>query len=371
MLNIGFDATSIPNKRVGAGNYIFSLVQSLSEVDNKNNYYVFAKPDHIKEWNINNPNFHFISVDISNNALRLLWEQTGLPLAIKRLQIEILHSPHYTAPIIRTCKSVVTFCDMTFQIIPEKHKRIKRLFFPLMMSWSAQYADKLIAISESTRQDAIRLLNIKPDKIISIPLAANTNFRLIPDSDVQEICNRYNLKRGRYIYYVGALEPRKNVPALIEAYSKIATDFIDVPLVIVGKKAWMYDDIFERVNLLGLQDRVYFLGHIPESDLIGLYNGSRVFVYPSIYEGFGLPVLEAMQCGAAVITTNVSSMPEVAEDAAILIDPHDKEGLTNALQRLLVDDDLVNDLSQKGLVRATKFSWQRCAKETLQVYESL
>ncbi|BAY33761.1 group 1 glycosyl transferase [Nostoc carneum NIES-2107] len=371
MLNIGFDATAIPSNRVGAGNYIFSLVQSLSKVDIKNNYYIFAKAEHIQEWRISNPNFHFITVDISSKALRLLWEQTGLPLAIKRWRIEILHSPHYTAPIIKPCKSVVTFCDMTFQLIPEKHRPIQRIFFPLMMSWNAQHADKLIAISESTRQDAIRLLKIEANKIITIPLAANKNFRVLPNSDIEQICNRYNLKHKKYIYYVGALEPRKNVPILIEAYAKIAADFIDIPLVIVGKKAWMYDEIFERVSSLGLQDRVHFLGHIPEPDLIGLYNGSRVFVYPSIYEGFGLPVLEAMQCGTPVVTTNISSMPEVAGDAAILIAPDDTQGLANALQQLLLDDNLVNQLSQQGLARATKFSWDICAEETRKVYESL
>ncbi len=370
-MRIAFDATAIPANRTGAGNYIFNLVQALARIDAQNEYYIFAKPDHIDEFGIDQPNFRFQSVDLSSRPLRLAWEQFGLPFGLKRLGVDVLHSPHYTMPIPKTCKSVVTFCDMTFHLLPDMHSLLKRIFFRRMMRWSARHADRLIAISESTRRDVMRLLNVAPQRILSIPLAASSDYCALPAEHVAETCTRYGLTPGTYIYYVGVLEPRKNVPLLLEAYAALAAEFPDVPLVIAGKKGWMYDEIFRRVTALGLEQQVRFLGYIPDSDLAPLYNGARVFVYPSRYEGFGLPVLEAMQCGTPVITTNVSSMPEVAEDAALLVAPDDRAGLTSALRRVLTDDTLARDLAQRGRARATNFSWQRCARETLQVYQSL
>lgn len=370
-MRIAIDATAIPPLRSGAGNYIFYLVQHLSHIDHENTYFIFAKPNHIDELGIDQPNFHFVPIKHAAKGTRLVWEQIGLPWHLKRLGIDLLHSPHYTAPLLKVCKLVVTFHDMTFQLMPEAHGLLKRVFFPMIMHWSARFADKLIAASESTRKDVIRLLGVAPGKIVPIMVAANPVFGVLPRVQVEQACARYNLLPNGYILYVGVLEPRKNVPLLIEAYASLAREFPHVPLVIVGKKGWMYDEIFERVTVLGLQDRVRFLGHIPRPDLIALYNGARVVVYPSRYEGFGVPVLEAMQCGTPVITTNVSSIPEVAGDAALMIDPDDVQGLGTALRRTLTDDALARDLAERGLARAARFSWQRCAEETLAVYRSV
>ncbi len=370
-MRIGIDATSIPPNRVGAGNYIYNLVNALAEIDDRNQYFIFINSKLREDWRIEKNNFSFVSIPFSSRSLRILWEQTGLPLQARKLALEILHSPHYTMPIVKSCQSVVTFCDMTFELFPELHEFSKRLIFPLMMRWSANQAERLIAISESTRQDVMRILRVKPERIITIPLAASSDYGVIARNRVKEVCNRYQLTVGKYIYYVGALEPRKNVPLLIEAYAKLAYKFPDIPLVIAGKKGWMYDEIFAKVKNLNLEERVRFLGYVPEQDLIGLYNGTSIFVYPSLYEGFGLPVLEAMQCGAPVVTTNVSSMPEVAGNSALLVAPDDVEGLSKAMQRILSDDQLAKDLSSLGLARSANFSWKNCAQETLQVYESL
>lgn len=370
-MRIGFDATAIPINRAGAGNYIFNLVKAFSEVDSRHHYFIFAKPPHIAELAINRENFHLVPVSPATPAARLLWEQTTLPGEVAKRRIDLLHSPHYTMPLRRRSKSVVTFCDTTFQRMPEVHRRTKRVFFRAMMKWSVQHADCLVAISESTRQDVINLMGVAPGNIVTVPLAASPSYRVLPETVVQEVCNRLGLCRTRYIYYVGVLEPRKNVPALLEAYARVAHEFPDVPLVIAGKKGWMFDAIFQRVTDLNLQDRVRFLGYVDEEELVALYNGARVFAYPSRYEGFGLPVLEAMQCGVPVVTTDVSSMPEVAGDAALLVSPDDVPALTHALRRLLNDDGLARELSQRGLNRSAQFSWDRCARETIHVYESV
>ncbi|HEX6288541.1 MAG TPA: glycosyltransferase family 1 protein [Herpetosiphonaceae bacterium] len=370
-MRIGFDATAIPHNRTGAGNYIFNLVQALAQIDRSNDYAIFARPDHIGEFGIDQPNVQFWGVDLTSRPVRLAWEQVGLPWNIRRLKLDLLHSPHYTMPIPRLCKSVVTFCDMTFYLLPEMHSPSKRMFFQRMMRWSARHADRLIAISESTQRDVIRLLNVRPERIVATPLAASPDYRPLPQTHVAPVCARYDLTPGQYIYYVGVLEPRKNIPALIEAYATIAAEFPHVPLVIAGKKGWMYDEIFKRVVELGLEQQIRFLGYIPDDDVIPLYNGARVFVYPSRYEGFGLPVLEAMQCGVPVITTNVSSMPEVADGAALLVPPGEIPALAAALREVLTDDELARDLARRGLARAAHFSWRRCAAETLEVYQSL
>lgn len=370
-MRIAFDATAIPANRAGAGIYIFNVVQALAKIDACNRYFVYARTEFIAEFGIAQSNVTFLSVDCESTLQRIFWEQTQLPATLARNGVQVLHSPHYTQPIRLPCRSIVTFHDMTFFTMPQVHGRFRRLFFQKMMRWSARHADRLITVSESTRQDLIRVLSPPPGRVVTIAEAASERFRRLDPPSVAAVCTRYELTPDRYVLFVGVLEPRKNLPALLEAFARIQADFPDVPLVVAGKKGWMYDAIFERTTALGLQDRVKFIGYAPEADLPALYNGARVFVYPSQYEGFGLPVLEALQCGTPVITSNLSSMPEVAGDAALLVAPEDIGSIAESIRRLLQDDGLTRELSQRGLDRARQFSWRRCAEETLDVYRSL
>lgn len=372
-LRIAFDATAIPENRAGAGIYIFSLVKALAQVDRDNEYFIFVKPEHGEEFGVLGPNFRLMPVSVSSAPRRLVWEQSGLPMALRRLKVDVLHSPHYTTPLLPGSgfRRVVTFHDMTYMLMPELHARFHRRFFPPMMRFSARRANRLIADSESTRRDMARLLPASAGKTVVTLLAAGPVFRPVPPAEVLDACTRHGLTPGRFLLYVGVLEPRKNVPMLLKAFAQIAAKFPDVPLVIVGKKGWMYDAIFAELTALGLAERVVFTGYVPEEDLPRLYGGARAFVYPSLYEGFGLPVLEAMQCGAPVVTTDISSMPEVAGDAALLVKPDDVDGLAEALTRVLSDDALAADLKQRGLARAALFSWERCARETRAVYEEV
>ena len=213
-------------------------------------------------------------------------------------------------------------------------------------------------------------MKLAPERITTTPLAAGPGFYVPSAAEVDEACARYGLTPGRYLLYLGVLEPRKNVPHLLDAYARIAARFPDVPLVIAGKKGWFYEAIFEKVKALKLEAQVRFPGYVPDADLPRLYGGARAFVYPSRYEGFGLPVLEAMQCGVPTITSNVSSMPEVAGEAALLVSPDDCGGLADAMTRLLTDDALAQDLSRRGLAQARQFTWERCARETRAVYQA-
>jgi glycosyltransferase involved in cell wall biosynthesis len=264
---------------------------------------------------------------------------------------------------------VVTFHDLTFVLYPELHQVAKRIFFPAMMRWSARHARRIITVSESTRQDLVRTLGVSPERVTTVLSAVDADYRPATAAQVAEVCARYGLRSGAYLLYVGVLEPRKSIDRLVEAFARISPGADGLKLVIAGKRGWMYDQIFAQVAALGLQDRVTFPGYVPRADLPPLYSGARAFVYPSRYEGFGLPVLEAMSCGAPVVTTNVSSLPEVAGDGALLVDPDDVPALAAALARVVHDARLREQLSSRGRTRASSFSWERCARETIRVYQ--
>lgn len=370
-MRIGIDATALPLQRTGVATYVFGLLGGLAAVDSDNTYVVFAKPVHIAQFGISRPNFTLVPVDLPARGLRLAWEQVGLPRDVRRRGLDVLHSPHYTMPLRHTTRAVVTFCDMTFLLHPELHQALKRVYFPAMMRWSARKADRLVTISESTRDDLVRLWHLDPGRVTAVPLAAGAEFEPPAPERITEACGRYGLEPDSYILYVGVLEPRKNVDRLVAAFGRVAERLPGLDLVIAGKRGWMYDQVFAQVEALGLSHRVRFPGYVAKEDLPGLYGGARVFAYPSRYEGFGLPVLEAMRCGAPVVTTNVSSMPEVAGDAAVLVDPDDVAGLAEALLRVATDPALARDLARRGRERAGRFSWERCARETLEVYEQV
>ena len=371
-VRIGIDATAIPPSRSGAGNYIFNLVCGLARVDSDNQYVVFAKPEHIEEWKIAQPNFCFLPGASGYRPLRLAWEQCVLPLLVRRHKLDILHSPHYTMPLFCPCRSVVTFCDMIFFLYPEVHSLSKRIFFRTMMSVSSQRANAIIAISKSTARDVISLLRVMPDKIHTIPLAAGSNYRPIADRNAVElVCTQHGLQAGEYVLFIGVLEPRKNIPVLLHAYQELVGCGIRKKLAIVGKRGWMFSEIFSTVQTLKIEDKVVFTGYVPEADLPSLYNGACLFVYPSLYEGFGLPVLEAMSCGTPVVTSNVSSMPEIAGESALLVDPRAPKQLAQAMEKVLVDDGLRRSMREGGLRRAAEYSWERTARETLKVYHQV
>jgi glycosyltransferase involved in cell wall biosynthesis len=293
------------------------------------------------------------------------------PRLVGRYEVEILHSLHYTRPLWLPCKSVVTFHDMTFFLYPDLHTRSRRVFFPLAMRASARLAQALIADSESTRQDAIRLLGIPPWKIHTALLGVDPSFRKIEDS--AKLClirERYQLP-DPFILYVGLVEPRKNLPGLIRVYARLVESGAKHALVVAGRTGWMSEGVFGLVEELDLRERVRFTGYVPQQDLPLVYNLASLFVYPTQYEGFGLPALEALACGVPVITTNISSLPEIVGDAGLLVPPDDEAALYQAMHHVLSDPGLMAEFAARGQKRAKQFTWERTARQTLQVYKRL
>jgi glycosyltransferase involved in cell wall biosynthesis len=269
------------------------------------------------------------------------------------------------------CASVVTFHDMTFFLYPELHTRAKRLFFPLAIRASARRADALIAVSESTRQDVIRGLGISPEKILTTQSGVDPVFRPINDTVAKgKIAEKYDLPE-RFILYVGLIEPRKNLPMLISAFKRLIDSGEDYKLVLVGRYGWMYEELLKQINNLDLEGMIHFTGYVSQEDLPLVYNLSSLFVYPTIYEGFGLPVLEAMACGVPVITTDVSSLPEIVGEAGMLVPVNDVKALYGAMIEVLRDEDLRRKMINKGIQRAAKFTWEQTAKLTFQVYQQV
>ncbi len=371
-MHIGIDATALPHQPGGAGNYIIHLIRALASLSNEYQFTIFAH--HSGRDLIDSPpssRMNWVLIPDKSPARRLVWEQVTFPRLVRQSRVGLLHSLHYTRPLFLACSSVVTFHDMTFFLYPHLHTRSKRIFFPSAIRLSARLADALIAVSENTKNDAIRLLGVPGDKITAIPHGVGEEFHPITDARLlDDIRLKFSLPQD-FILNVGVVEPRKNLTLLLKSYQQLHSQGISLPLVIVGGLGWMYEDVFRQVESLGIKEQVYFTGYVPDHDLPIIYNLARVFVYPSIYEGFGLPPLEAMACGTPVITTAVSSMPEHVADAGILIPPQDENALTNALQKLINDSTLQEELSSKGPERASQFTWKRTAQETIKVYQSV
>lgn len=297
----------------------------------------------------------------------LLWNTVGWPGAARGImqEADVVHTPVLLVPPRRSVPLVVTVLDLSFILFPEYHGRWWRTMARRGLRRAVREADALIAISEHTADDLIRLTGVRRERVHVIPLAADPRFAPVNNPAVPV---RYGIE-GPYVLYVGALEPRKNLGVLLHAFAQMGNT--DVKLVLAGPRGWMFDEIFDTVQRLGLSSRVVFPGFVPDEDLPALLSGAEAFVYPSRYEGFGLPVLEAMSCGVPVITTNASSLPEVAGDAAVTVAPNDAAGLSNALRNVLGNAALRDELRGKGLVRASRFSWTDTAVETTHVYQSL
>ena len=371
-MRIGIDATALPPQPVGAGNYIIQLIRALASLKVNDEFVIFAQQRGQALISLpENDSFEWIILEDRNPGSRLIWEQTLFPQLIRRSGVDLLHSMHYTRPVKLPCASVVTFHDMTFFLYPELHTRAKRLFFPLAIRASARQADALTAVSESTRQDAIRVLGISPEKIAATQLGVDPAFRPVNDAGFKRvIAEKYDLPE-RFILYVGLLEPRKNLPMLIRAYKRLIDGGENFKLVLVGRYGWRYEELLRQINNLDLEGMVHFTGYVSQEDLPLIYNLSSLFVYPTIYEGFGLPALEAMACGVPVITTDVSSLPEIVGEAGILVPVNNVKALYGAMIAVLGDEDLRRKMINKGIQRAAKFTWEQTAKLTYQVYQQV
>ncbi len=367
-MRIAIDCSPLAKKITGIGTYTYHLVKALCEIDAENAYFLLVHRRLEMDFALPS-NFEIVPPkrEYGKSTPFLLFEA---PRIIRERGIELFHGTNFLIPPRIACKSISTVHDLSSIVLSKQHSLLHRISHCLFLESSLRRADKLIAVSEFTEGEILRLFPQYSRKIAVIHEATSPEFRRIDDSGViSELRQKFDLP-DRFALFVGTLEPRKNVGHLIEAFGK-ASNIEDLKLVIAGGKGWLYDEIFESVKKLGLEDRVIFPGYIPSEDLPALYSSAEFFCYPSIYEGFGLPVLESMACGTPVLTSFNSSMSEVAGEAALLADPMDIDSISEGISKLASEEELRKNLVERGLSRAKKFSWKSCATKTLDIYREI
>ncbi len=298
-------------------------------------------------------------------GVRVLWEQLVQPRVLHRIGADLVHGPVFVAPLFAPCPVVVTIHDLSFIRFPDLFRPANRLYLTVLTRLSARSARRLIAVSAHAATETAQLLGVPSERIDVVYHGVDPVFRPLPPDEVVAFRQRRGLPE-RFVLFVGTLEPRKNLARLVEAFAHIRDG--RVGLVLAGGKGWLYDELFAKVKILGLGEEVIFPGYVMKDELPLWYNAATVMAYPSVYEGFGLPVLEAQACGVPVLTSNVSSLPEAAGDAALMVDPYDVEKLAAGLNRLLTDEPLRYELRERGLAHAEKFVWSHTAQETARVY---
>jgi glycosyltransferase involved in cell wall biosynthesis len=367
-MRIAIDASSIPPKPAGAGVYALELVRAMSERDRRDGYVLLARTHLLDDVTAARKNWR-IDYLSGGRVQRLLWEQARLPRRLHELGIDVLHSTHHTLPLrpVRA-RRVVTIHDVTFFRIPGRYPPLRRLYFQTITRLAARVSDAIIVPSHTVRDDVIRTLHAPPANVHTVYEAAGANFTPIDAAAARHIASKYGLD-SPYILSVGSLEPGKNRARLLRAIRALQDEGAAPKLAVVGQKAWHYEEDFALIDELGLADAVRFLDFVPAEDLPALYNAATIFAFPSLYEGFGLPVLEAMACGVPVLTSDRSATAEVASDAAVLVDPLDVAAITDGLRVMLSDSIVRNHYARRGLARAAQFSWRNAADQTHAVYE--
>jgi glycosyltransferase involved in cell wall biosynthesis len=376
-MRIGIDGKVISPRAGGIGTSAFNLVRSClrTAADHypQMEFVIFTGPHTCSE-GIYGTN---CIIDkrfrrIESSLLRLL---LCIPRGLRTQHIDIFHGfDHIGVPLFaKVGRYVATVHDMIPLLWPQWVTRKHRLVVTAAYYRLRHQADMVITPSEATKADIMRHLQIDPQRIAVIPWGCDERFQ--PGGDPEHFAamqQRYRLP-AQYLLFVGTLEPRKNLTTLLHAYAMLRAEWPgeDLKLVVAGRTGWLYTDIFDTVKTLALDEEVIFTGFVDDEDLPDLYRGAQLFVFPSLYEGFGLPILEAMASGVPVITSATASMPEVAGDAAILIDPHDSEAIAEGMAQVLAEDRLRQAMIQKGLARARRFTWDTVAQNTLEVYAAL
>lgn len=368
-MRIGFDGTPLLGQRSGVGHYTGRLLAHLVQQRPEWEYMLFSnRPLDPLEAELTR------TLPIADNFgfSRFVWMQLILPRIIRQRQPDLCHFPNNTAPLCQNRPSVITIHDASLFLHSRHHPHSRLLALRLLLPHVARRATAVITVSHHARQDLMRVLQLPAEKIHVIHEAAPKGFQpLIDPIQRRQLRARYNLPE-QFVLFVGTMEPRKNLKRLVRAIAHLRQRDCAVRLVLAGPNGWLINGSLEKeIETLNLQDAVQSLGYVPQEDLPGIYSLATVFAFPSLYEGFGLPPLEAMACGTPVLTSRGTAMAEICGEAACLVDPHQEEAIADGLFCLLTEPERRDYLRQCGLVRAQQYSWERTAQETAVVYEKV
>jgi glycosyltransferase involved in cell wall biosynthesis len=369
-MRVGINALFLDRPETGSGQYTQNLLEALAKVDPTNEYLLFSPGPALK---IRNPHSAF------RNLGKLWFEQVSFPLACRRL--DVAHVPYFASPLFPTVPTVVTIHDLVPLILPAYRGSFLVRLYTRLVAAAARSAAAIVTVSQASQRDIVRYLHIPPERIHVTYEAAGKAFQPVEDeAQLTAIRQKYGLPR-RYLLYLGGFDQRKNLPTLLRAFALLVSRQPQARLVIAGKlpgrDSPLFPDPCRLVRELGLKEKVVFTGWVPEEDKPALFSEATAFVFPSLYEGFGLPPLEALACGTPVIASNHASLPEVVGDGGILVEPTglwsetSANNLAQAMEMLWVDDAFRVELRQRALAQAAKFSWEQTAQETLDVYEKV
>ncbi len=372
-MRIGIDYTAAINQTAGIGRFVRGLFRAVADLDHENQYIlVHAAPnagcvvEAPSGLNITTREMRF-----RERVMTAIWHRLRIPLPVDLVTgpLDIFHAPDYVLPPVSRGVSMITVHDLAFLIHPECADQNLRLFLERAVPRSAARADYIITDSQNTRNDVICLLDADPDRVFVVPGGVDSSFVPADEEAIHRVRCEYQLA-SPYILAVGVIEPRKNFPRLIDAFSRFRVRTgLDYDLVIAGGNGWLSDETYREAERSPFSSNVRFTGYVPDQQLAALYSGAEVFAYPSLYEGFGLPVLEAMACGTAVACANTSSLPECAGDAALLFPPDDPDAIAASLEQACGDENLRSELIRRGTQRVQEFQWERAAERLIEIYE--
>ena len=374
-MRIALDLTSTPKSKTGIGRYMLGLIKGLQEVDGENEYYLFAQDDDLDGFGVYRDNFHMVpcsSKILRKQWVRIIWEQIVFPWRLRKAKADVLLCPNYSMPypvrlVYHRMAVVNAFHDMAYFMFPELYIGWKREIFKWYIRRSARSTDKIITISENSKEDIPKFCKPRNKDITVTYMGVKEDFFEGSAADDATL-KKYRIT-GEYVYYVGTLEPRKNVMGLIKGYRLLPKETRDrYKLVITGKKGWFYEELFNTVNAdPELRENVVFTGFVDDEDMIPLLKRASAFAYVSLYEGFGIPVAEAMAAGVPCVTSNRSSMKEIAEGYGFLADPESPESIKDKLTEALAEDK-VSDRIKAARDHARMFSWKACAEGTVKSF---
>ncbi|HUG16574.1 MAG TPA: glycosyltransferase family 1 protein [Thermomicrobiales bacterium] len=355
-------------RQAGVSRYTEALVRELPRRSPGDTFVVFTGPDRPPSDRDFDASVEWAHsrAPTGRPLIRIAWEQTVGFMVARRHRLDLVHAPVNVTPLVTLCPRVVTIHDLAFHHFPEQYPGPQQRYLRAMTRLSVRRATRVIAVSEATRQDVIVTYGCAPERVVTVPNGVSTEFRPLPEDVVAAFRKSEGLAE-HFILFLGTLQPRKNLETLLRAYARAHTD-AGWSLVVAGAAGWSYDPIFDMARDLGLADKVRFAGYVPPERLPLWYNAAGMLVYPSLYEGFGLQLVEAMACGTPVIASNTSSLPEVVGNAGLLVGARDVDGFARAIVTLARSPEMRADLRARGVRRAASFSWEATADRTLSVY---
>jgi len=378
-MRIAIDYSAAVNQRAGIGRLVRNQVLALAEVDHDNDYrLVYARPNRGSTPQFPKArNFSRKEVGLGERWLTILWHRAKLPVPADWLSgpVDLYHCPDFVLPPLRRARGILTVHDLAFLMRPDCADHRLRAYLEEVVPRSVRRADFIIADSENTRNDLVVLLGVKPSSVAVVPGGVEDRFTRVEDAaELDQARRRLGVGEAPFVLSIGVIEPRKNLNRLMDAF-RVLKERGNVPanlkLVLAGGKGWLYDAIFEHHAASPVRDDILLPGFVSDDMLPAIYSTAEALAFPSLYEGFGLPILEAMACGTPVVASRASCLPEVADGASLLVDPNNVDGLASALELALMDNDVRSRLMRQGVERAANYTWRRAAEQLLSVYRKV